>query len=97
MHGEYGHLPRLAGASGRRVGPPQRRRARRANSSRIPGQPNYVYVVLRNRGTEPALAASVDVFATVAMLPTFGIPLAGGWQPLQGSNTTQRLCARETR
>jgi hypothetical protein len=53
-----------------------------------PGQANYVYVVLRNRGDQPAIAASVDVFATVGNASETWDTAAGHWRKLQGNNTT---------
>jgi hypothetical protein len=50
-----------------------------------PGRPNYVYVVLRNRGTDPAVDASIDVFATVGDAADVWDTAAGRWQQLQAS------------
>jgi hypothetical protein len=54
-----------------------------------PGQANYVYVILRNRGDQDAIAASVDVFAAVGNATETWDATLGHWQKLQGNNTTQ--------
>ncbi len=53
-----------------------------------PGRVNYVYVVLRNRGDQPAIAASVDVFAANGNAVETWDVAQGYWQKLQGNNTT---------
>ena len=55
----------------------------------LPGQPNFVYVILRNRGDQPAIAASVDVFTAVGNATETWDTAPGHWQKLQGNNTTQ--------
>jgi hypothetical protein len=53
-----------------------------------PGRVNYVYLVLRNRGDQPALAASVDIFAATGNAVETWDVAQGYWQKLQGNNTT---------
>jgi hypothetical protein len=53
-----------------------------------PGQLNYVYIALRNRGAQPAVAASIDVFAAVGAAADQWDTAPDHWQRLQGDNTT---------
>jgi hypothetical protein len=52
-----------------------------------PGHVNYVYVILRNRGDQPAMAASVDVFAAVGNATETWDVARGYWHKLQGNST----------
>lgn len=54
-----------------------------------PGRTNYVYVLLRNRGDQTAIAATVDVFAAVDDAAETWDTTTSGWLKLQGTNTTQ--------
>ncbi len=56
-----------------------------------PSQPNYVYVILRNRGDQPATGTTVDIFAAVGDAADTWDTTPGQWVKLQGSNTTQRV------
>ncbi|KYH02028.1 hypothetical protein SE91_29430 [Bradyrhizobium sp. DOA1] len=53
-----------------------------------PGETNYVYVVLRNRGSAAAIGATVDVFAAAGDDASTWDVAAGYWQRLQGNKTT---------
>ncbi|TYO67236.1 hypothetical protein FXV83_06350 [Bradyrhizobium hipponense] len=60
-----------------------------------PGEPprsgyvNYVYVKLGNRGDQPAIAASVDIFAAIGDATETWDVARGGWQKLQGNYQPQ--------
>ncbi|MBR0845480.1 hypothetical protein JQ607_35275 [Bradyrhizobium liaoningense] len=55
------------------------------------GQTNYVYVILRNRGDDAAMAASVDVFAATGPQADTWLPQAGYWLKLPGNNGPQTV------
>jgi hypothetical protein len=52
------------------------------------GQLNYVYIALRNRGSQTAAGASIDVFAAVGAAADQWDTVEGHWRPLQGDNTS---------
>jgi hypothetical protein len=54
-----------------------------------PGYVNYVYVILRNRGAEPANGATVSVFAATGDAADVWNAASTGWELLDG-DTTQR-------
>ncbi|WP_445219323.1 hypothetical protein ACKWRH_03435 [Bradyrhizobium sp. Pa8] len=54
-----------------------------------PGYVNYVYVILRNRGTQPADGATVSVFAATDDAADVWNTASTGWELLDG-DTTQR-------
>lgn len=54
-----------------------------------PGRTNYVYVILRNLGDQPAIAATTDIFAAVGDAADTWDTRPGRWLKLQGSNTRQ--------
>lgn len=58
-----------------------------------PGQANSVYVNLRNRGHQTAIAATVDVFKAVGDAADTWDTASGQWVKLQGSNTTQDVAS----
>jgi hypothetical protein len=84
--GEYGCLP---GWQARHDAVWVRNNADGSEGDETPyaGQPNYVYVTLRNRGDQTAVGASVVVFATVRDAADVWDTTAAYWQPLQGNNT----------
>jgi hypothetical protein len=87
LGGEYGYLPGWQ-AGDDVVWVRRSADGRPEGETPYPGQPNYVYIILSNRGAETAVGASIDVFATVGDAADVWDTVAGYWQPLQGSNTT---------
>jgi hypothetical protein len=53
-----------------------------------PGHVNHVHVILHNRGDQPAIAASVDVFAAVGNATETWDATPGYWQKLPRNNAT---------
>lgn len=62
-----------------------------ADAKPTPGQTNYVYVILRNRGDDAAIAASVDVFAATDSHADTWQPQAGYWHKLPVNNAPQTV------
>jgi hypothetical protein len=59
-----------------------------AHETPRPGDINYVYVILNNRGAQTALGASVEFFAAVGDYVDSWDTTSGHWHQLQGDNTT---------
>ena len=53
-----------------------------------PGHVNYVHVILHNRGDQPAIAASVDVFTAVGNATETWDATPGYWRKLPRNNAT---------
>jgi len=57
----------------------------------VPGHANSVYVILSNRGDQPATAAKVDIFAAVGVDADTWNATSGQWVKLPATNTTQSV------